>query len=76
MDESRLGLVLRKKIKRVQVVRRADGHYAQFLVDWNKIEQHEFTGSVAGIDLGLKEFYTDNFGNTVENPRYLRRSQK
>ncbi len=65
-----------KQIKRVRVVRRADGYYAQFLVDWDRTQQHQGTGSVAGIDLGLKEFYTDNFGNTGENARYLSRSQK
>jgi putative transposase len=31
---------------------------------------------MTGIDLGLKEFYTDSDGNTVENPRYLRKSER
>ena len=30
-------------------------------------------GGQIGIDVGLKEFYTDNFGNTVSNPRILKR---
>lgn len=30
-------------------------------------------GGKIGIDVGLKEFYTDNFGNTVSNPRILKR---
>lgn len=30
-------------------------------------------GKQVGIDVGLKEFYTDNFGNTVSNPRILKR---
>lgn len=29
-------------------------------------------GGQIGIDVGLKEFYTDNFGKTVANPRILR----
>ena len=29
-------------------------------------------GGQIGIDVGLKEFYTDNFGNTVANPRILK----
>lgn len=29
-------------------------------------------GGQIGIDVGLKEFYTDNFGNAVSNPRILR----
>ncbi len=64
-----------KQIKRVRVVRRADGYYAQFLIDWDRREQHEFQGEIVGIDLGLKEFYTDSNGKTVENPRYLRKSE-
>ena len=29
-----------------------------------------------GIDVGLKSFYTDSDGNTVENPRYLRKAEQ
>ena len=65
-----------KQISRVRVIRRADGYYAQFLVDWDRQEEHEFQGKMTGIDLGLKEFYTDSDGNTVENPRYLRKSER
>jgi putative transposase len=65
-----------KQISRVRVIRRADGYYAQFLVDWDRREEHEFQGKMAGIDLGLKEFYTDSDGNTVDNPRYLRKSER
>jgi putative transposase len=65
-----------QQIKRVRVVRRAAGYYCQFLIDYEREESHDFTGSVVGIDLGLKEFYTDSNGNTVENPRFLRKSEK
>ena len=64
-----------RQIQRVRVVRRADGYYCQFLIKWERKEKHEFNGNVVGIDLGLKEFYTDSEGNTVENPRYLRKSE-
>jgi len=57
-------------------VKRADGYYCQFLINYERQEKHEFTGSVVGIDLGLKELYTDSNGNTVENPRFLSSSQK
>ncbi len=60
-----------QQIKRVRVVRRADGYYCQFLIDIERKEYHKPTGQITGIDLGLKEFYTDAQGNTVENPRYL-----
>lgn len=31
------------------------------------------TGCLVGIDVGLKEFYTDSNGRTVDNPRYLKK---
>ena len=65
-----------QQIRRVRVVRRCDGYYCQFLIDVERQENHEPTGQVTGIDLGLKEFYTDAQGNTVDNPRYLRKSEK
>ncbi|XWK88138.1 MAG: transposase [Phormidium sp.] len=65
-----------EQIRRVRVVKRADGYYCQFLINYEREEKHEFTGSVVGIDLGLKELYTDSNGNTVENPRFLRKSEK
>jgi putative transposase len=46
------------------------------LIDVERQEYHEPTGQITGIDLGLKEFYTDAQGNTVENPRYLSKSEK
>ena len=34
------------------------------------------TGITIGIDVGLNHFYTDSSGETVPNPRYLRKSEK
>ena len=65
-----------QQIQRVRVVRRADGYYCQFLIKWDRQEQHDYQGNVVGIDLGLKEFYTDSKGNTVDNPRFLRKSER
>jgi putative transposase len=65
----------KKQIKRVRIIRRADGYYAQFLIDWDRQEPHKFRGEITGIDLGLKEFYTDSDGHSVENPRYFRKSE-
>ncbi|MBV9388329.1 MAG: transposase [Chroococcidiopsidaceae cyanobacterium CP_BM_ER_R8_30] len=64
------------QIKRVRVVRRADGYYAQFCVDIERNIKHEYTGKIIGIDLGLEFFYTDSDGLQVENPRRLRKSEK
>ena len=33
-------------------------------------------GGKIGIDVGIKEFYSDSNGNTVSNPRYLERSMR
>ena len=33
-------------------------------------------GNSIGIDVGLKEFYTDSNGDKIDNPKYLERSEK
>jgi putative transposase len=66
----------KEQIKRVRVVRRADGYYVQFSIDQERIEQHEPTNRMVGIDVGLNHFYTDSDGNKVENPRFLRKAKK
>ncbi|MEG4487083.1 transposase [Microcoleus sp. D2_18a_B4] len=66
----------RSQIKRVRVVRRADGYYVQFCIDAERNEQREPTGRTIGLDVGLTHFYTDSDGNTVENPRHLRKSER
>jgi putative transposase len=60
------------QIKRVRILRRADGYYAQFAVQTERKCEHVETGSVVGIDMGLKTFYTDSDGNQVSNPRHYR----
>jgi len=64
------------QIKRVRIVRRADGYYVQICVDVERKIEHQFTGKVTGIDLGLESFYTDSDGKHIENPRLLRKSEK
>jgi len=64
------------QVKRVRVVKRADGYYAQFGVAAERRVASVATGHAVGIDLGLAHFYTDSEGATAENPRHLRRSEK
>ncbi len=64
------------EIKRVRVVRRADGYYAQFCINIERTEEASPTGKAIGIDVGLNHFYTDSNSETVPNPRYLRKSEK
>jgi putative transposase len=66
----------KEQIKRVRVVRRADGYYVQFSIDQERNEQHEPTNRMLGIDVGLTHFYTDSEGSKVENPRFLRKAEK
>lgn len=65
-----------EEIKRVRVVKRADGFSCQFLIDVERSEPQSPTGKAVGIDLGLEFFYTDSEGNQIENPRFLRKSEK
>ena len=65
-----------KQIKRVRILRRADGYSVHFGVDAFRQIEHVETGSVVGIDMGLKVFYADSNGNTVENPRHYRKAEK
>jgi putative transposase len=65
-----------KQIKRVRIVHRADGYYCQFSVQAERTIEHVSTGKQVGIDVGLKAYYTDSEGNTVENPRPYRKAEK
>ena len=65
-----------KQIKRVRIVHRADGYYAQFAVQAERKVEHVSTDNVVGIDVGLKVYYTDSAGSTVENPRHYRKAEK
>jgi putative transposase len=68
------------QIKRVRIVKRADGYYVQFNLkeDVRAIKEKEFepTKHCVGIDVGLKYFYADSDGNTVDIPQYYRKAEK
>ncbi|MBA2288675.1 MAG: transposase [Ktedonobacteraceae bacterium] len=65
-----------KAIKRVRLLKRADGYYVQIAVKAERKVEHVTTGAQIGIDVGLKEFYTDSNGTMVANPRFLRKAEK
>ncbi|NEO91514.1 MAG: transposase [Moorea sp. SIO3G5] len=65
-----------KLIKRVRIIQRADGFYVQFCVKTDNKEQLEATGFTVGLDVGLKEFYTDSDGYAEPNPRFYRKGEK
>jgi len=64
------------QIKRVRLVKRADGVYVQFCIDVERSENIEPTGNTVGLDVGLKEYYTDSNGTMVENPKFLRKGER
>ncbi|MDC0831541.1 transposase [Geitlerinema sp. CS-897] len=65
-----------EQIKRVRLIRRADGYYAQFCVSVEVRETLEPSGNTVGLDVGLKEFYTDSNGACEPNPRFYRNTEK
>lgn len=79
-----------KQIKRVRLVRRANGYYAQFAI---AVDAHVSGGKfppgtllrnvdlspthqTVGLDVGLESFYTDSRGLKIENPRFYRTGER
>ncbi|AOX02770.1 transposase [Moorena producens PAL-8-15-08-1] len=65
-----------KKIKRVRLIRRADGYYVQFAISVDVQIETEPTHRAVGLDLGLKYFYADSLGTTEPCPQFYRKSEK
>jgi len=65
-----------EQIKRVRLIRRADGYYVQLLVNAENKVNIELTGKMIGLDVGLKEFYTDSNGHAEPNPKFYRTGEK
>lgn len=67
------------QIKRVRLIKRADGYYVQFCIKEDirvaKPREFEPTKHCIGLDVGLKYFYADSDGNTVEIPQFYRKSE-
>ncbi len=67
------------QIQRVRIVRRADGYFVQLMLKCDPRDitpQLEPTKKCVAIDVGLKYFYCDSNNNTVECPKYYRKSEK
>ena len=63
-------------INNVTVERTPTGKYFVVLnVDFEP-EFRPNAGGMVGIDVGIKDFYSDSNGNTVSNPKYLEKSQR
>jgi putative transposase len=71
-----LGFYQSQQIKRVRLIKRADGYYCQIAVAVDRTEPLEPTGSIIGLDVGLEAFYTDSNGSKEANPRFLRQGEQ
>ena len=65
-----------KDIKRVRLIRRADGYYAQFCLGISVVDIQPKTGKEIGLDVGIESFYTDSNGHQEPNPKFLRKAEK
>ena len=65
-----------EQIKRVRLVRRANGYYVQFCIDAKIQNELEPTKKAVGLDVGIKYFFADSDGNTESNPQFYRKSEK
>ncbi len=50
--------------------------FVQFCVDVDHSEPTELTGSMVGLDMGLKYFYMDSGGNSMPCPKFLQKAEK
>ncbi|AGY56724.1 RNA-guided endonuclease InsQ/TnpB family protein [Gloeobacter kilaueensis] len=66
----------RDLIKRVRLVRRADGYYCQFCVDVERQVNHTYNGAMAGLDMGLDDFCTTTSGERIASPAGIARSER
>ena len=64
-----------EQIKRVRLLRRADGYYAQFVLQVDRQITHVPSGSVVGIDVGIAAYLTDSDGMAVANPRFIHQAE-
>ena len=68
-----------EQIKRVRILRRADGYYVQFSVQLDPrdtVEPITPSQKAVGIDLGIKYFLADSLGNIEPNPQFYRRGEQ
>ena len=68
-----------EQIKRVRIVRRADGYYVQFMVQLDPrdtVKPLTPSQKAVGIDVGIKYFLADSQGNIEPNPRFYRHGEQ
>jgi len=67
---------IKGKIKTLTIKKtQTDKWFAYFIVEEQQTTSNNKSNYI-GIDVGLNSFYTDSEGNKIENPKYLRESEK
>ncbi|WP_424097337.1 RNA-guided endonuclease InsQ/TnpB family protein [Moorena producens] len=67
------------KIKTASITKKCDGYYLVLSLEDKTVPEVKpdiNPDSIVGIDVGLKEFLTTSEGETIDIPRYYRKSQK
>lgn len=64
------------KINHITIERTPTGKYFAVLNTEFEPQPMENKGGCIGIDVGIKDFYSDSNGNAVQNPRYLEKSMR
>lgn len=72
----RLSRPVEGKIKTCTIKRQIDGWFVIFVVEENQSPYIPKTGESVGIDVGIENFATLSTGEAVENPKYLRASER
>lgn len=72
----RLSREIEGKIKTVTIKRQVDGWFGIFAVEENYSPYIPRTGESVGIDVGIENFATLSTGEVIENPEYLRGSER
>ena len=68
-----------EQIKRVRILRRADGYYVQFLVQLDPrdtVEPIPPSQKAVGVDVGIKYFLAESCGNIEPNPQFHRQGEQ
>lgn len=64
-----------KSIKRIRLVKRADGYYCQFCLSIEVVDIQPKTNKEIGLDVGIESFYTYSNGYQEPNPKFLRKAE-
>ncbi|NEO94950.1 MAG: transposase [Moorea sp. SIO3G5] len=68
-----------EQIKRVRILRRADGYYVQFIIALDPrdiVPAIEPSQKALGLDLEIKYFLAQSNGQTEPNPQFYRKSER